>query len=108
LQRVIALFPVFAYDSIKLSHRFVGPIMRLRRVLRQAALGEHVPPLQFRQDDFWQDLAGSFNTLMERLPPDSSADGTSEQSPSAKTVELARAGADMSASDSRGGSHANR
>jgi hypothetical protein len=67
---IAVLFPVFAYDSIKLSHRFVGPIVRLRRAMRQAALGEHVAPVQFRKTDFWQDMATTFNALLERLPPD--------------------------------------
>ena len=61
---VLSLFPVFAYDSIKLSHRFVGPIVRLRGALRAAARGEPLAPLRFRQDDFWQDMAESFNELV--------------------------------------------
>jgi hypothetical protein len=73
---VATLFPVFAYDSIKLSHRFVGPIVRLRRAMRQAALGERVEPVQFRKSDFWQDMAPTFNALLERLPED--ADGTGD------------------------------
>jgi hypothetical protein len=75
---VATLFPVFAYDSIKLSHRFVGPILRLRGAMRQAALGQPVKNLQFRKEDFWQDMACSFNALIERLPT-SSADECRDQ-----------------------------
>lgn len=64
---IAALFPVFAYDSIKLSNRFVGPIMRLRNALRSATAGEPVKPLQFRKEDFWQDMADHFNELMEQV-----------------------------------------
>lgn len=63
---IAALFPVFAYDSVKLSNRFVGPIMRLRGALRAASAGEPVRPLQFRKNDFWQDMAEHFNQLMEQ------------------------------------------
>ena len=64
---IATLFPVFAYDSIKLSHRFVGPVMRLRGALRSAADGEPIKPLKFRENDFWHDMADSFNDLVERL-----------------------------------------
>lgn len=67
---IASLFPVFAYDSIKLSHRFVGPIVRLRGALRAVAAGQSVQPLQFRKGDFWQDMADSFNTVAERLEAD--------------------------------------
>ena len=64
---IASLFPVFAYDSIKLSHRFVGPVIRLRGALRSAAAGEPVKPLKFRQGDFWQDMADHFNDLMNQV-----------------------------------------
>jgi hypothetical protein len=66
---IASLFPVFLYDSIKLSNRFAGPILRLRRALREAVSGESTRPLQFRKDDFWQDMADSFNALLPRLKP---------------------------------------
>lgn len=62
-----ALFPVFLYDSIKLSNRFAGPIMRLRSALREAAAGELSRPIVFRKDDFWQDIANNYNALLTRL-----------------------------------------
>jgi hypothetical protein len=63
----VALFPVFLYDSIKLSNRFAGPIMRLRSALREAAAGDVSRPLVFRKNDFWQDMAESYNALLVRL-----------------------------------------
>ena len=36
------LLPVFVVDSIKLSHRFAGPIFSLRRAIREIAAG-HAP-----------------------------------------------------------------
>jgi hypothetical protein len=81
LATIAALFPIFVYESIKLSNRFAGPMLRLRRMMRQAADGEPVGLLEFRDGDFWQDMAESFNDLVSRLPakqnqrPDSSGSG---------------------------------
>jgi len=61
-----ALLPVFLLDTLKLTSRFAGPALRLRAALSDAAHGLPVRPIQFRQDDFWQEMAESFNVLMER------------------------------------------
>ncbi len=60
-----ALLPVFLYDTLKLSARFAGPASRLRAALADAAAGKTVQPLQFRHDDFWQEMANDFNQLIE-------------------------------------------
>jgi len=61
------LLPIFAYDLIKLSNMLVGPVLRLRRSMRQLIAGERVPPLKFRTGDFWQSFAGEFNAVAERI-----------------------------------------
>jgi len=61
------LAPFIVYDSIKLSHRFVGPMISFRRALTRLGNGEKVGALRFRQDDFWQDLADRFNVVVERM-----------------------------------------
>lgn len=60
-----ALIPVFAWDSLKLSHRFAGPISRLRKTLLDIKAGRAVVPLKFRETDFWQEIASDFNEVME-------------------------------------------
>ncbi|MEO8494399.1 MAG: hypothetical protein ABI614_04980 [Planctomycetota bacterium] len=60
------LVPVFVADSIKLSNRFVGPIVRLQTVIRQVGKGKPVE-LKFRDGDFWTDLPDDFNRMVERL-----------------------------------------
>jgi hypothetical protein len=62
----VALLPVFLFDTLRLTSRFAGPALRLRAALSDAANGLPVRPLKFRQDDFWQEMADSFNTVMER------------------------------------------
>ncbi|MBW3596276.1 MAG: hypothetical protein KY475_03260 [Planctomycetes bacterium] len=56
-----AVMPLVLFDVLRLSHRFAGPMFRLRQALRQAAEGENTPPLHFRDDDFWRDVAEDFN-----------------------------------------------
>jgi hypothetical protein len=64
---LICVFPLFAYDCIRLSNRFTGPIYSLRTALRKLADGEPIPDLCFRQDDFWNELARDVNRISARL-----------------------------------------
>lgn len=59
----IALLPVFFNDALKLSNRFAGPVMRLRRALTELSAGEKTDPLSFRHNDFWHALARDFNRI---------------------------------------------
>ena len=64
---MVFLLPVFVLDSIKMSHRFVGPIYRLRQVILEIAQGDPAPRLKFRDFDFWQGLAEDFNRMVDQL-----------------------------------------
>lgn len=61
------ILPLVVFDVLRLSHRFVGPILRLRRAMRDLGNNEHVEPLQFRDGDFWQEMAGEFNAVLKRV-----------------------------------------
>ncbi len=61
------LLPVFVVDTIKLSHRFAGPVYALRRALRGNAEGEKPRRLKFRKHDFWHDLADDYNALLVKF-----------------------------------------
>jgi hypothetical protein len=61
------LLPVFVVDTIKLSHRFAGPVYSLRRALRGIAQGEKPRRLKFRQHDFWHGLAEDYNAMLVKL-----------------------------------------
>ncbi len=65
-----ALLPVFLFDTLRLTSRFAGPALRFRAALSDASHGLPVRPMHFRHDDFWQEMAESFNTLMERQEED--------------------------------------
>jgi hypothetical protein len=61
----LALVPIIMLDVIATSNRFVGPLYRMRRSLRALAAGEHVEPIQFREKDYWKDVAGEFNLVAD-------------------------------------------
>jgi hypothetical protein len=63
----LLLLPIVVVDVIRVSNRFVGPLLRLRRSLRGLARGEEVEPIRFRQGDFWQGFADEFNSLVTRV-----------------------------------------
>jgi hypothetical protein len=64
---MVLLLPVFVMDTIKLSHRFAGPIISLRRAMREVVAGQPARQIKFRQNDFWHDLADDYNKLATRL-----------------------------------------
>jgi hypothetical protein len=63
----LLLLPLVIVDIIRLSNRFAGPLVRLRRSMRALARGEHVQPIKFRQGDFWQEFADEFNAVAARV-----------------------------------------
>jgi hypothetical protein len=64
---MLFLLPVFVADTIKLSHRFAGPIFSLRRAIREVAAGNPPRKLKFRRRDFWQELALDYNAMLAQL-----------------------------------------
>jgi hypothetical protein len=61
------LLPVFIVDSIKLSHRFAGPVFALRRAFREIVQGKPPRKLKFRRHDFWQELAEDYNAMLLKM-----------------------------------------
>jgi hypothetical protein len=61
------LLPLVILDMIRLSNRFAGPLLRLRRSMRALARGEHVEPIEVRDGDFWKDFADEFNAVAARV-----------------------------------------
>lgn len=59
--------PVFIYDSVKLSNRFVGPMVSFRAALKKLAKGEDLPPVHFRENDFWREMAVDLNEISSRM-----------------------------------------
>lgn len=63
----LLLLPLVVVDSIRLSNRFAGPLVRLRRSMRALADGETVEPIYFRDGDYWQEMADEFNAVAEQM-----------------------------------------
>lgn len=64
---IVATLPAFALDTIRFSNRFAGPIVRIRRAIRELAKDGTTDPVHFRENDFWQDIAVELNKLRERI-----------------------------------------
>ena len=63
----LILLPITAMDVLRLSNRFVGPVARMRTALADLAAGRTIEPVQFRDDDYWGDLASNLNEVAARL-----------------------------------------
>lgn len=61
------VLPIVILDTIRLSHRFVGPLLRIRNDMNRLADGEDVPPVELRENDAWADLAKAFNKVSAEL-----------------------------------------
>jgi len=61
------LLPMVMVDLVRLSNRFTGPLVRLRRSMRALARGERVEAIQFRDSDFWQEFAEEFNAVLAEV-----------------------------------------
>jgi len=59
----LLMLPFMLFDVVRITNRMVGPVYRMRNYMRQLAEGKPVAPLQFRQDDFWKEMADEFNAL---------------------------------------------
>src|SRR5262245_39231758 len=61
LSASLMLLPIGLMEVLRMSNRLVGPVLRLRKGLREVAEGRPAQPLNFRDDDFWHEMANDFN-----------------------------------------------
>ncbi len=64
---LLALLPWFVHDSLKLSNRFAGPMVRLQKSIVELTNEDTTAPVVFRSGDFWQEIATNFNELRMRV-----------------------------------------
>ena len=61
------MLPIIVWDVMRVSHRFAGPMIRLRHAMRDLADGKEVSQVTFRGGDHWTEFADHFNRLNERI-----------------------------------------
>ncbi len=81
---MLVISPVFIYDSVKLSNRFVGPMISFRAALNKLSNGEDPGEIRFRQNDFWKELTNDFNKISGEL---NQLRGNADDSPSSDEPE---------------------
>jgi hypothetical protein len=81
------MLPFLLLDIIRVSHRFAGPMVRLRSALRDVAAGKRVEPVVFRYGDFWCEVAEEFNQATARIREMQATSAPSGEQPSAKATE---------------------
>lgn len=86
------LLPLLVWDMLKLSNRFVGPLTRLRKHFRMGARGEEVPPIHFREGDFWHEVSEEFNAMIAELQKRESAQEKEEAQVAAAVQKQATSG----------------
>lgn len=59
--------PVMLWSMVRVTHRFVGPMVRFKKHLREAAESGRLAPLHFRDEDDWHELAEAYNELVLRI-----------------------------------------
>jgi hypothetical protein len=64
---VVLVGILFVYDAIKMSHRLVGPLHRIRRTIREVTAGEEVGLVELRKGDMLQELKDEMNELLRYL-----------------------------------------
>ena len=84
---IVFLLPVFVIDTVKISHRFAGPIFSLRRTMRDVADGQPPRQLKFRDSDFWHELANDYNAMIARLAPETQEKKSTEQKTPVKAAD---------------------
>src|SRR5438105_3328725 len=64
---LLILVPIMAWDTIRFSHRMVGPLVRFRKTMAAIADGEAVRPIKLREGDYLTELRDDFNRMLEQL-----------------------------------------
>jgi hypothetical protein len=88
---LLVLVPVMAWDSIRFTHRLVGPMVRFRKTMQDLAAGEPVRPIKLRDGDYLTEMRDDFNAMLEELqkrgvPVLKPADPAQEQDQAKKTA----------------------
>jgi hypothetical protein len=62
----LAMFPIVAYDVLKMSHRIVGPLVPFQHAVKRLKNGEHVEKVSTREGDLLVEFQEDFNEFLSR------------------------------------------
>ena len=71
---LLAMIPIFVWDTVTFSNRFTGPMYRLHSSIKSLAAAEEVQPIRLRKGDVWTNVAEDFNTMLERISREKNTD----------------------------------
>lgn len=63
----VVIVVLLGVAGVVFSHRTAGPLFRLQQHMDRIAKGGSLDPVQFRPEDSFQELAHSFNGMVERI-----------------------------------------
>jgi hypothetical protein len=61
------LAAAFLYDALRLTHRLIGPVLRMKSVLQAVAAGEAVSLVRLRKGDMLTEVADTLNLMLQNL-----------------------------------------
>lgn len=67
LPSVALILPLVIYDVLRLSHQFVGPVVRMRNQVQKLVKNANCTPFLLRTDDYWQDLVEPMNDMQNYI-----------------------------------------
>ncbi len=61
----MAIFPILAFDVLKMSHRIVGPLVPFQHAVKKLKNGEHVEEVNLRDGDLLLEFQEDFNEFLK-------------------------------------------
>lgn len=56
--------PILLWDTLRVTHRIAGPVVRFKKALKQLSNGEKVAPIKLRDKDLMGELQDAFNEFL--------------------------------------------
>ncbi len=86
----VFVLPYLVWDVLKLTHRFVGPLVQFQRCLTSLARGELVKEVRIRKGDFLGELQDSFNEFLRSpyAPKEGTEVAAASPSPSPQSIAI--------------------
>lgn len=76
----LCILPILLLDCLYVTSKFAGPLVRLRKEMRNLADGKSVKPVLFRRNDLYYELTDEFNRLSAEVEKLRAAAGSIRES----------------------------